>query len=164
MDLESSPSLATTREPNDWTPYKDRIAFETAEFLFKHKKMSMADIDFLCQLWAASLAPHHDSPPFSNHRELHRTRDASVGGVPWQSVGFSYDTDGPRPENVPSWMENEYTVWFRDPLLLFKNILENSSFANLFDYIPHRQYVNGIRCYENFMSGDWAWKQAVSQC
>jgi hypothetical protein len=131
--------------------------------------MSQADIDFLCQLWAASLAPHHDTPPFSNHRELYRTIDAtSVGGVPWQSVSFSYDTDGPRPENVqvPTWMENEYTIWFRNPLLLFKNMLENPSFANFFDYAPHRQFANGIpsRRYENFMSGDWAWKQAVGQC
>ena len=161
------PPATNPREPNDWTPYKDRIAFEAAEFLFKRRKMSAADIDFLCQLWAASLAPHHDSPPFSNHQELHKTIDAtSVGGAPWQSVSFSYDTDGSesQPENPPAWMENEYTVWFRDPLLLFKNMLENPSFANFFDYAPHQWFVNGIRHYENFMSGDWAWKQAVRHC
>ena len=161
LDPESPPA-ANPREPNDWTPYKDRIAFEAAEFLFKRRKMSAADIDFLCQLWAASLAPHHDSPPFSNHQELHRTIDAtSVGGVPWQSVSFSYDTDGPQPEDAPAWMENEYTIWFRDPLLLFRNMLENPSFADFFDYAPYQQFANGIRRYENFMSGDWAWKQAV---
>jgi len=162
LDPESPPAI-NPREPNDWTPYKDRIAFEAAEFLFKRRKMSQADIDFLCQLWAASLAPHHDTPPFSNHQELYRTIDAtSVGGVPWQSVSLSYD--GPQPENAPVWMENEYTIWFRDPRLLFKNMLENPSFANFFDYAPHHQFANGIRCYENFMSGDWAWKQAVGHC
>ncbi|KAF8804340.1 hypothetical protein BYT27DRAFT_7259320 [Phlegmacium glaucopus] len=148
--------------------------------------MSAADINFLCQLWAAMLAPHGDSPPFSNHAELYKTIDAtSVGGVPWQSVSLSYNTDGPRPENPPTWMDNEYTIWFRDPHLLFKNMLENTDFAKAFDYTPQQysyqlpilpswlavlqpdhqnfnkqQYANGIRRYENFMSGDWAWKQA----
>jgi hypothetical protein len=162
LDLESPPAI-NPREPNDWTPYKDRVAFEAAEFLFKRRKMSQTDIDFLCQLWAASLAPYHDTLPFSNHQELYRMIDAtSVGGVPWQSVGFSYD--GPQPENPPAWMNDEYTIWFRDPLLLFRNMLENPSFANFFDYAPHQQFANGIRRYENFMSGDWAWKQAVGHC
>lgn len=160
MDPESPPPVIKPREPNDWTPYKDRIAFEAAEFLFKRRKMSKADVDFLCQLWAASLAPYHDAPPFSNHQELHSTIDATpIGGVPWQSVSFSYN--GPQPENAPTWMTDEYTIWFRDPRLLFKNMLENSSFANVFDKAPLRQFVNGIRHYENFMSGDWPWKQAV---
>lgn len=43
-----SPPAINPREPNDWTPYRDRIAFEAAEFLFKRRKMSQADIDFLC--------------------------------------------------------------------------------------------------------------------
>ena len=59
-------------------------------------------------------------------------------------------------------MESEYTIWFRDPCLLFKNMLENPEFAEHFDYALHREYdLNGFRRYENFMSGDWAWKQAV---
>jgi Plavaka transposase len=61
-------------------------------------------------------------------------------------------------------MKNEYTIWFRDPLLLFKHMLENPSFASFFDYAPQQRFANGIRRYENFMSGDWAWKQAVSRC
>ena len=162
LDPESPPPAIKPRESNDWTPYKDRIAFEAAEFLFKRRKMSQANIDFLCQLWAASLAPHHDVPPFSNHQELHRTIDSTpIGGVPWQSVSFSYDTDGLQPENAPTWMTDEYTIWFRDPRLLFKNMLENPSFADFFDYASHRQFANGTRRYENFMSGDWSWKQAV---
>ncbi|KAF8801846.1 hypothetical protein BYT27DRAFT_7215841 [Phlegmacium glaucopus] len=119
------------------------------------------DINFLCQLWAAMLAPHGDSPPFSNYAELYKTIDAtSVGGVPWQNVSLSYNTDDPQPKNPPTWMDNEYTIWFRDPHLLFENMLENADFTKAFDYAPQQQYANGICRYENFMSGDWAWKQA----
>ena len=60
-------------------------------------------------------------------------------------------------------MESEYTIWFRDPLSLFKNLLENPGFAGSFYYTPYQQFDNnGKRRYEHFMSGNWAWKQAVS--
>ena len=73
--------------------------------------MSAADIDFLCQLWAATLAEYDDSPPYANHRDLYETIDATpIGGVPWQSVTFQYD--GPQPDDAPTWMESEYTIWF----------------------------------------------------
>lgn len=126
--------------------------------------MSAGNIDHLCQLWAATLAKYGDSPPYANHKELYQTIDATpIGGIPWQSVTLQYD--GPRPDNTPSWMEDEHTIWFRDPRLLFKNMLENPDFAKHFDYSPQRQYdAKGSRCYQNFMSGDWAWKQAVSLC
>ena len=42
-------------------------------------------------------------------------------------------------------------------------MLENPDFAEHFDYAPHQQYDTKGRHYENFMSGDWAWKQAVSK-
>ena len=124
--------------------------------------MSAGDIDYLCQLWAATLVKYGDSPPYANHRDLYETIDATpIGGVPWQSVTFQYN--GPRPDDIPTWMENEHTIWFRDPRLLFKNMLENPDFAEYFDYSPHRQYdAKGSRRYQNFMSGDWAWEQAVS--
>ena len=42
-------------------------------------------------------------------------------------------------------------------------MLGNPDFAKDVDYSPLRQYDGkGIRQYENFMSGDWAWKQAVT--
>ena len=36
----------------------------------------------------------------------------------------------------PTWMKAEHTVWFRDPCLLFKMMLENPDFQNSFDYAP----------------------------
>jgi hypothetical protein len=112
---------------HDWTPYKNRVAFELADFLYRREQMSAGNIDILLQLWAASLACHNESPPFSDHQDLYNSIDSTpIGGVPWQSATLSYD--GPRHEQQPLWMKSEYTIWFRDPKLLFKIMLENPDF------------------------------------
>ena len=86
-----------------------------------------------------------------------------IGGVPWQSLILLFD--GLIPKNSPPWMTAEHMVWFQDPCLLFKKMLDNPDFKDSFDYAPYRQYdTHGQRHYENFMSGDWAWKQAISTC
>ena len=58
------PPRQTDRGPNNWTPYNNRIEFELADFLYRRNQMSAGDIDFILKLWAASLAAHHDTPPF----------------------------------------------------------------------------------------------------
>jgi hypothetical protein len=59
-------------------------------------------------------------------------------------------------------MTADYTIWYRDPRQLFRFMLQNPDFATAFDYTPLHQYdENGNRQYQNFMSGDWAWRQAV---
>ncbi len=108
---------------------------------------------------------HDAQPPFFNHEDVYETIDAiPIGGVPWQSFTFTYD--GPKPTvEVPTWMEAEYTIWFRDPHKLFLEMIKNPDFVDSIDYTPYRQYdEDGNRQYENFMSGDWAWKQAVRIC
>ncbi len=41
-------------------------------------------------------------------------------------------------------------------------MLASPTFADDFDYTPMRIFdINGSRRYEHFMSGDWAWNQAV---
>jgi hypothetical protein len=95
--------------------------------------------------------------------QLYNTIDViPVGGVPWQNFEVTYN--GPRPETgVLPWMEQTYEVYFRDPRQLFLNMLANPAFAEDFDYTPMQIFdINGACRYENFMSGDWAWKQAVS--
>ena len=171
LDPSSPPSIKTD-DPTDWTPFRNRIEFETAEFLYKRCQMSGANIDILMELWAAYSAvrdPEDISEtssnlsPFSDHRDLYRTIDAiPIGGVPWQSITLSYDGPIPDVEIPPSWMNAGHTIWFRDPLLLFKKMLDNPDFKDFFDYAPYRQYERDQRRYQNFMSGDWAWKQAVS--
>ena len=62
-------------------------------------------------------------------------------------------------------MEETYEVYFRDPHQIFMNMLANPTFAQDFDYTPMQQFnTNGSRPYQHFMSGDWAWKQAVGLC
>ena len=147
---------------DDWAPYDSRLQFEIADFLFRRNQMSARDIKFLLSLWAASLAIHNDEPPFSSDTHLYDTIDSiSVGDVAWESFSLQYN--GRRPaENVPAWMQVEYDVWFRDPRTLVKNLLSNPDFKSGFDYGPYQERtVDGIHQFRDFMSGNWAWNQAV---
>jgi hypothetical protein len=165
------PPITESRDSTDWTPFHNRVEFEMADFLYKKCQMSGSNINILMELWAAYSALRDlENPsslnrsPFSDYRDMYSMIDAiPIGGVPWQSITLSFDGPIPEDHDPPSWMKTEHEVWFRDPRLLFKKMLENPDFRNSFDYAPHRQYdTHGQRRYENFMSGDWAWKQAVS--
>ena len=148
--------------PNDWAPYESRLEFETAEFLFKRNQMSAGDIDVLLKLWAASLAKHKDSPPFESQADLYNTIDSTLlGDVNWESFSLRYNGELPEGD-IPSWMKAEHDVWFRDPQTLVKNLLANPDFDGEFDYSPVQEYdTAGNHRFQDFMSGDWAWKQAV---
>ena len=148
--------------PNDWTPYDDRIQFEVADFLFRRNQMSAGDINILLSLWSASLAVHGSEPPFSNAKDLYDTIDSTpLGDVAWESFSLQYN--GTKPESdVPSWMTAEYDVWFRDSRTLVHNLLSNPDFKAGFDYAPYQERTgDGCHRFQDFMSGNWAWKQAV---
>ena len=157
------PLLLHTHDQDDWTPYSSRLEFETAEFLYQRCKMSARNLDFLMQLWHASLVHHGDSAPFRDNRDLYSTIDATlIGGVLWQSFNITYNGPELESNNTPAWMNQSFEIYFRDPRLLFVEMLGNPSFANDFDYMPYRDFnANGTRRYQHFMSGNWAWKQAV---
>jgi hypothetical protein len=133
-----------------------------AEFLYSQNQMSGGHIDTLLKLWAVSLAPHGDSPPFKSHDDMYDTIDSTaLGDVNWESFSLRYNGDLPDGE-VPSWMRAEHDVWFRDPRKLVENLLANPDFNNEFDYSPVQEYdAEGNHRFQNFMSGDWAWKHAV---
>jgi len=125
--------------------------------------MSAGHIDILLALWATSLAPHGDEPPFESHTHMYDTIDNSpLGDVPWQTFSCKYN--GVRPaRDAPSWMDSEFDVWFRDARTLVQNILANPDFKDEIHYGPFQEYDNnGNRRFQDFMSGDWAFKQAVS--
>ena len=149
------------RDPDDWNPFASRAAFKLTDFVYRDYQTSTAKIDQLLQIMAEMLEPHSDYPPFVNHNDVYETIHAiPLGGVPWQSFTFTYE--GPKPDDPPKWMDAEYVVWYQYPHQLFLNMLKNSKFAKSFDCAPLQQYdKNRDRQYENFMSGDWAWKQAV---
>ncbi|KAG1844764.1 hypothetical protein C8R48DRAFT_750825 [Suillus tomentosus] len=158
------PPRPSDRGSDDWTPYNDRVEFEVADFLYRRNQMSAGDIDFVFNLWAASLAAHGDTPPFTNHTDMYDTIDSTpLGDVPWQSFSSQYNGILPDdPDDIPSWMKSEYDVWFRDPRLLVNNIISNPDFKDEFDYAPLQEYSvsDGAHQFQDFMSGDWCWKQA----
>ncbi|KAF8267188.1 hypothetical protein EI94DRAFT_1841439, partial [Lactarius quietus] len=158
------PSPPPIQSPNDWAPYHDRVDFELMEFLYTKVQMLGKSIDTLSQLWRASLINHGIHPNninlFEQNDSLLATIDATpVGDVPWE--GFSMSYDGPRPLNAPEWMTTTHNVWFRDPRQLVHNLLANWDFDGEFDYMPFREFdTRKRRRWQDFMSGNWAWKEA----
>ena len=136
------------------------MEFETAQFIFSQAKMSTRNIDTLLDIWAATLLKHNDTPPFVNHTDLYNTIDSTpLGDVPWQSFSLNYN--GEVPDDAPSWMTSTFDVWYRDPHLVAKNMINNPDYQ--FDSAPTRMFDSkGDRQYQNFMSGDWSWEEAVS--
>ncbi|EIW83868.1 hypothetical protein CONPUDRAFT_119271 [Coniophora puteana RWD-64-598 SS2] len=159
---QTPPDTPAHQQPDDWSPFESRLAFETADFVFRDVQMSARHINILCRLWALSLVKHHDNPPFLSHKQVYDTIDAStLGEVPWQTFSVTYN--GPKPvRNAPPWMSAGYDVWFRDPHQVVKNILARPDFKDEIDFSPYRDYdKDGVRQYENLFSGDWAWEQAT---
>jgi hypothetical protein len=147
----------------NWAPYENRTQFEAAEFLFSRAQMSGPNIDTLLNLWAATLAPHGAVPPFTSHKDMYDKIDSTqLGDVRWESSSIKYG--GARPDHdVPDWMTAKNDIWFRDPLMLVHNMLSNPDFKDEFDYAPFQEYDHdGNHQFQDFMSGNWAWKQCVS--
>ncbi|KAF8834422.1 hypothetical protein BDN67DRAFT_985332 [Paxillus ammoniavirescens] len=133
---------------DDWTPYRNQIEFELAEFLFKWNQMSAGQINTLLDLWAATLLQHGEQPPFVDHHDLYKVIDSTpLGGVSWKSFTVSYD--GEKPEHdVPQWMNDTFDVWYWDPHEVAKNMLGNVDYKNEMDYVPFpvAPYA-GLRCF-----------------
>ncbi|KAH8977117.1 hypothetical protein EDB86DRAFT_3068012 [Lactarius hatsudake] len=131
------PTPPPVQDPDDWTPYRDCVEFELAEFLYQKVQMSGNDINVLSQLWCASLI-NHGVPPdkinlFDSRDSLYVTIDAMpFRDAVWQ--GFSLSYNGPRPDDTPEWMTTTYDVWHRDVRQLLHNMLANPDFDDEFDY------------------------------
>lgn len=154
------PPLEHENDPEDWGTFDSKLQFETGDFLFRKNQMSAGDIDALMKLWSES----GTAAPFKNHDDLYNRIDASnVGEAPWDNFSISYD--GQLPEGnveTPDWMTQEYEGWFRDPVQLIRNLVANPDFKDEFDYAPYHEYdQQGKHRFHNFMSGDWAWREAV---
>lgn len=142
-------------------PYSNRLQFEVADFLFRRNQMSAGDINDLLELWTACLAITDIEPPFWKATHLYNTIDLTpLGDVTWESFALQY-SGCPPVGNTPPWMQAEYDVWFRDPRTLVHNLLSNPDFKSGFDYAPYQEHVGEVHRFRDFMSGNWAWKQAV---
>ncbi|PCH39302.1 hypothetical protein WOLCODRAFT_21411 [Wolfiporia cocos MD-104 SS10] len=119
LDPDTPPPQRYPRERDDYSPFRDRVEFETAEFLYKKNQMSGGDINTLMTLWAASIIRLGGEPPFADSEDLY----------------------SPMPEGeVPSWMSTSYKVWFRDVKTVAENMLSNPDFDGEIDYSPYREY------------------------
>jgi hypothetical protein len=153
------PSSAHQTMPNknDWGTFGSRSAFTLAELLYVKTQMSNGSIDELMNAWNLT-----GEAPFRDHKHLHEVIDAShPGGVPWQSFKVKY-SKGMGNSSHPQWMSDKHEVFYRDPLLVLKEMLANPDFKDGFDYVPQRVFdETGSRRYEHMMEGDWSWEQAV---
>lgn len=122
-------------------------------------------IDRILDIWAASLIlSGNNITIFRDHRDLYGTIDSiPLGDVKWESFSVKYTGPLPDSGSTPLWMEDSYDVWFRDPHKVVRNMLANPDFATEIDLRPYREFStdHDKRQWQDFMSGDWAWDQAV---
>ncbi|KAG1785541.1 uncharacterized protein HD556DRAFT_1249676 [Suillus plorans] len=157
------PPPLSDKASDDWTPYKSRVEFELADYLFTKNQTPMHSIDQLLNIWAASLIEGGSKTTlFPDHRALYKTiDDTPLGDIKWQSFSVKYTGEIPE-QGVAPWMTDTYDVWFRDPRNVVNNMLSNPDYAMEIDLQPYREYAteNDERQWQDFMSGDWAWSQA----
>ena len=158
---ETPPPPRVDADHNDWSPYEDEIQFRAADFLFRKDEMSVPNIDYLMELWAMSMAKHDDLGPFDSYDHLYATIDATkLGDAPWKC--FSATFSGPLGPDAPSWKLASYQVWYRDPDVVIRNLLDNPDFNGQFDYAPYVQLdKDGNRRWSDFMSGNFSWRHCV---
>ena len=124
--------------------------------------MSAGNIDILMDLWALNMAKHDDLGPFLSYQQMYATIDnIKQGDAWWKSFRTSYA--GGLGPNAPNWQLEDYKVWFRDLDIVIQNMLDNPDFDNQFDYAPYVELDKaGQRRWNEFMSGNFSWRHAVS--
>ncbi|TFK58882.1 hypothetical protein BDN72DRAFT_781471 [Pluteus cervinus] len=161
IPLGSKPPPRTEASNDDWGSYDDDLQFHVADFLYRQDEMSQPNMNYLLHLWALSLMKYGALGPFANYQHLFDTIDAtSVGDVPWKCLMVEPDRDGVPPDSLPSWKRQDYEVWYRDPDVVIKNMLDNPDFDGEFDYHPY-VHLNrdGKREWCDYMSANFAWTQ-----
>ncbi|KAG1809209.1 hypothetical protein EV424DRAFT_1543155 [Suillus variegatus] len=143
------PTFPPPKSPRDWSPYRNDMEFATAEFVFKQSHMSNAATDQLFDLMAAQLLEHNGSPPFVDHKDLHRVINATqLGNVPWQCFSVQYMGNTLNMIPLRGWTKNMRSA--------------NPTYKGEIDFVPFREYdaSDNTHQWKDFMSGDWAWQQA----
>jgi hypothetical protein len=132
--------------------------------------MAGKKVSELMDIWAAHQLTRDDldsdfepDPPFANAQDLYNKIDSTdIGAAPWQAFSVQFDAEAEEGSGLPSWKTKPYEVWFRDPLKIAEAHIGNKDFAREMDYSPKRVFSRaGRRQYSDFMSGNWAWDQAV---
>ena len=162
IPIDEPPGPQPPKAENNWSPFTSRASFELADFLFTDAQLSQKKIDHIFELWAATLVPHGDSAPFTDHMDLHQQINAiDLGSVRWEHTCLKYEAPLPETTRHPEWMTTEYDVWYRNPRQVIKNILARPDLDGHIDYAAYKEFNDEKRQYGNMMSGDWAWRQSV---
>ncbi|KAJ7756688.1 hypothetical protein B0H16DRAFT_1662563 [Mycena metata] len=131
---DSPPPPRSTAPTDDWSPFEDEVQFKTADFLFRRVEMSQGNIDYLLELWGLSLMKHGDLGPYDNYQQLYAAIDSiGAGNAPWKCLKTAAD---PRVD-APDWARQEYEIWYRDPDVVIRNMLDNPDFDGEFDTTPY---------------------------
>ena len=87
--------------------------------------------------------------------------DLDLGGAPWKCFSVKYN--GKIKEgDTTSWKHKSFEVWYRDPRIVLHNRLGNREYASEMDFAPKDvRDEDDKRRFSDFMSGNWAWRQAV---
>lgn len=121
------------------------------------------EINTALDLWTAQVLKYGDAAPWRRAQDLYDTIDAiQHGDAPWKVYKLRYT--GPlAPGLPPKWMTTEYELCARNSRTVLHQQLGNVDFKDKIHYAPYRQFdAKGRRVWSDLMSGDWAWKQAVS--
>ncbi|KAF8956155.1 hypothetical protein BDZ97DRAFT_1672008 [Flammula alnicola] len=147
--------------PENWDPFDDELQFRTGDFLYRKAEMSAGDIDNLMDIWALSKSEENSYTPFSSHEHMYAAIDAiKHGDAPWKSFTTSYV--GQLQPDAPSWQLADYEVWYRDPSVVLKNILDNPDFDGEIDYAPFIEVDESEKRHWNeFMSGNFSYRHAT---
>ncbi|KIM50535.1 hypothetical protein SCLCIDRAFT_34192 [Scleroderma citrinum Foug A] len=151
--------------PDDWAPYRNRLEFKLAKFLFKCAEMLANQIDTLLEIWAASLLELGGNPLFTNHTDLYHVIDSMSDEPDEQDEVIELagqDGQDGQDESEAPWMFNVYDVWYQDPRQVIHNLLGCTDIKDEMDFIPYREFnaTNNERHWEDFMLGYWAWDEA----
>ncbi|KIK82056.1 hypothetical protein PAXRUDRAFT_154653 [Paxillus rubicundulus Ve08.2h10] len=93
LENDASPTPLHKKPNNDWSPYRNRLEFELADFLYTHSQMPAAQIDSLLDIWAASLLGSGGEPLFMDHKDLYKTIDSTtLGDVKWENFSIQYSS------------------------------------------------------------------------
>ena len=150
---------------NPWVPFKDQLLFDWAHYHYVKLQSSECEINEGLNLWFASIIQNKSNGdvPWNSAEGLYDTIDSiQASDTPWKTYKFTYK--GPKPDGVaPQWMEQEYELNMCDILAVVEQQLVTSEFDGKFDYTAYQEFgPNGEHVWSNFMSGHWAWKEAVS--
>ncbi|KAL0957220.1 hypothetical protein HGRIS_001034 [Hohenbuehelia grisea] len=160
LDPEAQPEPRTAQEPDDWAPFAGAAEFLMADLLFRKVEMLEPNQNQLYEILDALMAKHDDQSPFSSAKEMYSTIDSAThGDAPWKCFTTSFVGElGPNP---PSWNLKEYEVWYRDPDVVLRNMLDNPDLDGEFDYSPYIQLdEQGERRWSDFSSSNFAWRHS----